>query len=608
MIGGIFVKRRLWSFFFTLLLCACIGGTQQAAAASDDITITLDGVAVSLAVQPRYGQGQEIMVPLKALTDALGGVSTDISMGFFTYPAAALNERGIVLMTAADSYCTLPLAPEDLPFQDIEGMSFTFLRKLMEDMIYGGQIGIHTITFSYNEVSGDIYLPLRTYAQLFQLSCQVSGNTVDFQRDYIEYVQPAFREPAAVTQKQQVTFSVKLITKTYDGRPYSWDMNSLEAYCNGKKIDEDLALHFSYEDVGRGDGVLSDQLPTQAGLYHLVVSVDADDARYTGKTSIPFAISKSEIVLAAKDVHISAGDALPELPFEVRSLYDGAIVQGALSEQPSVSIRSGLTDTSAAGVYEIVVTGGVAADNYTIHERIAGKLTIAEPVQPEYPAERPADDPTDDRPAELPSGNPGSSISDQPPAAPVQHEAYITGYEDRTFRPEAPLTRGACAAMLYRIAEVSSSNTVSFTDVSSGAWYYEAVQALAGKGVIHGYEDHTFRADASVTRAEFLAMALRLLDVKPVSDGGSFSDISSSHWAADYIRTAAGQGIVSGYPGGTFRPDQTVTRAEAAKILNRITGRDTCKVGEYQTSFADVRPGYWAYDAIMRAANDHVHV
>ncbi len=250
----------------------------------------------------------------------------------------------------------------------------------------------------------------------------------------------------------------------------------------------------------------------------------------------------------------------------------------------------------------------MAADNYTIHERIAGKLTIAEPVQPEHPAERPADDPTDDRPTELPSGNPGSSISDQPPAAPVQHEAYITGYEDRTFRPEAPLTRGACAAMLYRIAEVSSSNTVSFTDVSSGAWYYEAVQALAGKGVIHGYEDHTFRADASVTRTEFLAMALRLLDVKPVSDGGSFSDISSSHWAADYIRTAAGQGIVSGYPDGTFRPDQTVTRAEAAKILNRITGRDTCKVGEYQTSFADVRPGYWAYDAIMHAANDHTHV
>lgn len=137
------MKRTFWSLFFTILLFMCMGAPHQAAAASDDITISLGGVTVSLAVQPRYDNGQEIMVPVKALTTALGGVSTDISMTFYTYPAAALNERGIVFVTAAESYFTLPLAPEDLPFQDIDGLSFSLLQKLMMDMIYGGQIRIY---------------------------------------------------------------------------------------------------------------------------------------------------------------------------------------------------------------------------------------------------------------------------------------------------------------------------------------------------------------------------------------------------------------------------------------------------------------------------------
>lgn len=289
------MKRRFWSLFFTILLFMCIGAPRQAAAASDDIIISLDGVTISLSVQPRYDNGQQIMVPVKALTAALGGVSTDISMTFYKYPAAALNERGIVFATATESYFTLPLAPEDLPFQDIDGLSFSLLQKLMTDMIYGGQIGIYTITFPYNEVPGDIFLPLRTYAQLFQLSYTVNGNMVDFKRDYTEYAQPTFQEGAAGNRKQQLTFSVNLLNKTYDGKPYSWDVNTLEAYCDGRKVDERPALHFSYQDVGQSTGSLSNQPPTQAGAYHLIVSVDANDAKYTGENAFPFYISASEL-------------------------------------------------------------------------------------------------------------------------------------------------------------------------------------------------------------------------------------------------------------------------------------------------------------------------
>lgn len=585
------MKYRYLSLLFAIFIFACSGMSHQAAAASEEITISVDGVPVSLAVQPEYDNAQQIMVPVKALTAALGGASTDISMTLFTYPAVALNDRGIVFDTTAESYFTLPLAPEDLPFQDTDNLTFSFLQNLMVQMIYGGQIGICAITFPYYEVPGDIYLPLSTYAQLFQLSYTASGSTVDFKSGYTEYARPAFQEAATPGGKQQLTFSVNLTNKTYDGTPYSWDVNTLEAYCDGKKVNEHLSLHFSYKDVGQSDEVLSEQPPTQAGTYHLIVSVDPNDGKYTGENEFPFFISAAEIVLTAKDVQITAGDALPEFLYDVKRRGDGMTVRDALYELPVLSIRGGLSSTSDAGTYEIVVTGGVPTDNYIISERVSGKLTIVEPAQPTSP-----------------SVSPSGQAPVQPAAGMDWHKAYITGYTDHTFRPENPLTRSECAVLLSRIEEIPSSNTVSFADVDRGAWYYEEVQALAGAGIINGYTDHTFRADNPVTRAEFLAMALRLLDVEPTSGGETFSDVSPSHWAAAYIRTAAGQGIVSGYPDGTFRPDQTVTRAEAAKIINQITGRDTCGFHEYQASFSDVLPGYWAYDAIMCAANDHNHI
>lgn len=565
------MKQKHVNSLLVILIIVCSIIPQRALAASNDIRISLDGIDLNLGVRPRYDNGQ-IMVPVKALTTALGGVSTDISVTLYTYPAVALNECGVIFATSAESYFTLPLSPEDLPFQTLEGMSFSHLTDLMTNMIFSGQIGICTITFPYEQVSGDIYLPLSTYAQLFQLSYTTYGNTVDFRRNYVEYKDPVLKKGNGDQDKRQLTFSVRLISKTYDGKPYSWDSSTLEAYCDGQKLSSLPQLRFMYWNINQADQTWSSQLPTQAGMYHLLISVDPDDPEYTGESEFAFYISEVEVELVAKDITITAGDTLPQLSFEVRRRTDGQTVTGVLRELPTLTVQGKSSASYTAGIYDIVIEGGTAADNYIITDRIGAKLTV--------------------KPIDLKKD---------------QHRAYINGYADQTFHPGDLLTRGACAVMLSLAAEAPAGSAILFSDVPRDAWYYEAVQALAGAGVIKGYADHTFQPERPITRAEFVSMVLRLFKSEASSSSKTFLDVSTTHWAAADIQTAASQGIISGYPDGTFRPDQVVTRAEAVKILDHLTGRDTCGFTAYTAHFSDVIPGYWAYDAIMRAAIDHNH-
>lgn len=205
------------------------------------------------------------------------------------------------------------------------------------------------------------------------------------------------------------------------------------------------------------------------------------------------------------------------------------------------------------------------------------------------------------------------------PDISVKHRAYIVGYEDGTFRPEGNITRAEAAAIFARnIAELKgeaiSGRTSSFTDVESGKWYTSYISYLEKYDIINGYEDGTFRPDAEITRAEFVAMAERAYSLfADVEDGNEniFTDIDSSHWAAEHIYTAIAMDWIKGYADGTFRPDNKITRAEVVTIVNRVTERNADEnfIDENISdllNFSDVKDkGYWGYYAIMEAANTH---
>ena len=191
------------------------------------------------------------------------------------------------------------------------------------------------------------------------------------------------------------------------------------------------------------------------------------------------------------------------------------------------------------------------------------------------------------------------------------HIKYVVGYPDGSFRPNQPITRAEAAAMIYRLLKAerrvqiyTASN--KFSDVTSALWYNEPVSSMANGGYIAGYPDGTFGGGKDITRAEFVTM---LVNFMGVSEGtATFSDVKESHWAYKFIATASSNGLVSGYPDGTFRPDQSITRAEAASIINRILNRgvnETSRLGDFKNFSDNTNPSAWYYFEIIEAANSH---
>lgn len=185
------------------------------------------------------------------------------------------------------------------------------------------------------------------------------------------------------------------------------------------------------------------------------------------------------------------------------------------------------------------------------------------------------------------------------------HNAYMNGYGDGTFRPDENITRAEAAAIAARLSSLYSSDMnypCSFSDTDENAWYANVVGFAAAKGIVTGYEDGSFRPDDYVTRAEFSAMMAKAINLNLIG-GVSFSDVGE-HWAKGYINALHAKGAINGYADGTFRPDQAVTRAEAAKIANGAAGRtpNQTVLGNMTCPFTDVSMGFWGYYDIMEAA------
>ncbi|MNM76787.1 Endoglucanase precursor [compost metagenome] len=108
---------------------------------------------------------------------------------------------------------------------------------------------------------------------------------------------------------------------------------------------------------------------------------------------------------------------------------------------------------------------------------------------------------------------------------------------------------------------------VQFTDVAESYWAKNELVRLTEMGAISGYEDGSFRPDDSITRAEFLKIVVTALGLK-ASETRVFED-TDQHWAKDYISTAGALDIISGRSDKTFAPDEKITRQEMSVILAR---------------------------------------
>ncbi|RED51920.1 cadherin-like beta sandwich domain-containing protein [Cohnella phaseoli] len=185
-------------------------------------------------------------------------------------------------------------------------------------------------------------------------------------------------------------------------------------------------------------------------------------------------------------------------------------------------------------------------------------------------------------------------------------EPYLSGYPDGTFGPSQSIKRSEFAMILHRLG-LSEGTTVGevsgYKDVTNGHWAAEAIAAMQRSGLMRGDNQGMFRPESAVTRAEMASIVARLLppdgaiQIEPVVPNDA-----KGHWAAGAIGKALQADILKGYPDGTFRPDRTLTRAEAVRVLNQLLERPTAEVSA--SSWPDVPASHWAIREIESASGN----
>ena len=195
------------------------------------------------------------------------------------------------------------------------------------------------------------------------------------------------------------------------------------------------------------------------------------------------------------------------------------------------------------------------------------------------------------------------------------HFAYVNGYPDGTVKPTGDVTRAEVAAILYRVMDADCVKTYettrcSFSDVVRGDWFNLYVATLENAGVIVDTRTNgKFRPNEAITRAELAAMLAQFADIK--SAANSFNDVSARHWASDEIAVCAKMGWINGYPDGSFRPDATITRAELMAMVNRALGRTPKSEDDLLSGMKTWRDNAnvnaWYYLDVQEATNSHTY-
>ena len=256
-------------------------------------------------------------------------------------------------------------------------------------------------------------------------------------------------------------------------------------------------------------------------------------------------------------------------------------------------------------VYTVFNKYGIEHKYYvTITKKSSGKnkkSTEATPTPIPTPTVTPGADP---------DATPTPSQTEEPK---VINKPYINGSEENgalLFRPDNTITRAEVAKILSTIdADFDENKTYddTFSDIGENTWYRNYMNFAIGKGYISGYDDGTSRPENMITRAEFASMIARYMDISPADGEDRFSDIARFDWCKQQINALADMGIVSGYDGGMFLPDNLISRAETVAMINRMLGREMTEeiLERINCPFDDITSSHWAYNDVLLASCEY---
>lgn len=300
-------------------------------------------------------------------------------------------------------------------------------------------------------------------------------------------------------------------------------------------------------------------------------------------------------------VKAERGSALAELEFTpsgdlsqnpVKLLWDGL---EAVRDNGEIAFLTFRLPEKPQGRYEVTVVCKDLYDNDfndIIPTVVSGGILVEESGLPTAP---PAEEPTE-MPIVTPTAVPTVTPSEAPTAAPVSFsdlqgfdwakdailalaDAHIiSGTAPGIYEPSKGLTRAELLQLLVRYFDLPTDDekTISFTDVSQNDWYYQAVEIGVKSGIVNGYEDGSFAPNRTISRQELATLIGRTLEAENITltaNGNSvtFSDQAKIQaYARPYVTALTEAGIISGMEDGTFCPQDTANRAQAAVLMYRL--------------------------------------
>lgn len=175
------------------------------------------------------------------------------------------------------------------------------------------------------------------------------------------------------------------------------------------------------------------------------------------------------------------------------------------------------------------------------------------------------------------------------------------------------LTKVLAMVLAFTMMVSVAAFAATYTDVASDANYAEAVSVLSDLGLVKGYEDGTFGADKTLTRAEAATLVVRLMGLEDaaVSAAGSdtgFTDVPADHWASGYITVAASKSVVAGMGNGTFEPETELEYAQIVKMIVVALGYEpqAAEAGEWPTNYISTASNIGLTKGIAGKASDKV--
>lgn len=155
-----------------------------------------------------------------------------------------------------------------------------------------------------------------------------------------------------------------------------------------------------------------------------------------------------------------------------------------------------------------------------------------------------------------------------------QSKGLIQGYEDGTFKPGNTITRAEFVTLMNNAKGFWSEGSINFSDVKNGSWFYSAVARAVVAGYVKGYSDGSFKPGNTITRAEAAVMIANAARLSANEAGAyRFTDVGSiPAWARGSVGAVVAAGYMTGYPDGSFYANASISRAEAVSSLNRMLG------------------------------------